>query len=68
MKISVDTFGGIDVALNNAGVMDGVFPGDPVAYAKQKPLIFASRLDGTTRDDYLCRGSAQRNFWQHSFL
>lgn len=41
VKAAVDTFGGLDLALNNAGVMDGVFSGDPIDYRKQKSLIFA---------------------------
>lgn len=35
------SFGGLSGALNNAGVMDGVYSGDPIDYAKQKDLIFA---------------------------
>jgi NAD(P)-dependent dehydrogenase (short-subunit alcohol dehydrogenase family) len=35
------SFGRIDLALNNAGVMDAVYSGDPVDYAAQKDLIFA---------------------------
>lgn len=42
VRVAVDQFGGLDLALNNAGVMDAVFPGDPVDYAKQKDLIFQS--------------------------
>lgn len=41
VKTAVDTFGRLDLALNNAGVMDGVFSGDAPNYAKQKELIFA---------------------------
>lgn len=41
VKTAVDTFGRLDLALNNAGVMDGVFSGDAPDYAKQKDLIFA---------------------------
>jgi len=36
--------------LNNAGVMDGVFSGDPIDYRKQKPLIFAPIHEAT--DEY----------------
>lgn len=50
VRTAVDTFGGIDMALNNAGVMDGVFSGDPVDYQKQKPLVFASIHEAT--DEY----------------
>jgi NAD(P)-dependent dehydrogenase (short-subunit alcohol dehydrogenase family) len=38
---AVARFGGLDAAINNAGVMDGVHSGEPVDYQKQKPLIFA---------------------------
>jgi NAD(P)-dependent dehydrogenase (short-subunit alcohol dehydrogenase family) len=34
-------YGGLDGALNNAGVMDGVHSGAPIDYANQKHLIFA---------------------------
>ncbi len=50
IKAAIDNFGGIDMALNNAGVMDGVFSGDPIDYEKQKPLIFAPIHDAT--DEY----------------
>lgn len=38
---AVAAFGRLDGALNNAGVMDGVFSGEDVDYATQKPLVFA---------------------------
>lgn len=41
VKAAVDNFGGLDLALNNAGVMDGVHSGDPIDYERQKSLIFA---------------------------
>jgi len=41
VKVAVDTYGGVDLALNNAGVMDGVYSGDEIDYQKQKALIFA---------------------------
>jgi len=44
---AVSSFGGLDGALNNAGVMDGVFSGDPVDYEKQKPLVFAPIHEAT---------------------
>lgn len=44
VKAAVDTYGGLDCALNNAGVMDAIFPGDPIDYAKQKGLAM-SRID-----------------------
>jgi NAD(P)-dependent dehydrogenase (short-subunit alcohol dehydrogenase family) len=50
VKTAVEAFGGLDAALNNAGVMDAVFPGEPIDYAKQKDLVMA-RIDEAT-DDY----------------
>jgi len=50
VQVAVESFGGLDFALNNAGVMDGVYSGDPVDYAKQKPLIFARLHEAT--DEY----------------
>lgn len=50
VKTAVDTFGQLDLALNNAGVMDGVYSGEAPDYAKQKPLIFAPLHQAT--DDY----------------
>lgn len=44
VKAAVDSFGGLDCALNNAGVMDAIFPGDPIDYARQKDLVM-SRID-----------------------
>lgn len=41
VRLAVDAFGGIDAALNNAGVMDGVHSGAPVDYEAQKNLVFA---------------------------
>ncbi len=53
VEAAVKTFGGLDLALNNAGVMDGVFSGDPVDYKAQKPLIFAPLHQAT--DEYFDR-------------
>lgn len=50
VRVAVDTYGGVDLAINNAGVMDGVFSGDPIDYQKQKPLIFAPIHEAT--DEY----------------
>lgn len=47
VQAAVDTYGGLDCALNNAGVMDAIFPGDPIDYAKQKDLVM-SRIDEAT--------------------
>jgi NAD(P)-dependent dehydrogenase (short-subunit alcohol dehydrogenase family) len=41
VKAAVDVYGGLDCALNNAGVMDAIFPGDPIDYEKQKDLVMA---------------------------
>lgn len=50
VQAAVEHFGGLDCALNNAGVMDAIFPGDPIDYASQKDLVMA-RIDEAT-DDY----------------
>jgi len=50
VSTAVDTFGGLDMAINNAGVMDGVFSGEPVDYQTQKPLVFAPIHEAT--DEY----------------
>lgn len=47
VEIAVDEFGGLDAALNNAGVMDGVYSGEPADYDAQKDLIFASVHEAT---------------------
>lgn len=47
VQAAVERFGGLDCALNNAGVMDAIFPGDPIDYAKQKDLVM-SRIDEAT--------------------
>jgi NAD(P)-dependent dehydrogenase (short-subunit alcohol dehydrogenase family) len=47
---AVRTFGGLDAALNNAGVMDGVHSGAPIDFATQRSLVFASIHEAT--DDY----------------
>jgi NAD(P)-dependent dehydrogenase (short-subunit alcohol dehydrogenase family) len=44
---AVRTFGRVDLALNNAGVMDAVYSGDPVDYATQKDRIFARLHEST---------------------
>ncbi len=41
VKRAVEKFGGLDFAINNAGVMDGVFSGEAFDYDKQKDLLFA---------------------------
>ena len=47
VKAAVDNYGGLDCALNNAGVMDAIFPGDPIDYEKQRGLVM-SRIDQAT--------------------
>ena len=44
---AIASFGRLDGAVNNAGVMDGVFSGDPVDYESQKPLVFAPIHEAT---------------------
>jgi NAD(P)-dependent dehydrogenase (short-subunit alcohol dehydrogenase family) len=41
VSTAVARFGKLDGALNNAGVMDGVYSGDPIDFEKQRDLIFA---------------------------
>jgi NAD(P)-dependent dehydrogenase (short-subunit alcohol dehydrogenase family) len=50
VALAVEKFGGLDFAINNAGVMDGVYSGEPIDYAKQKALVFAP-IDRAT-DEY----------------
>jgi NAD(P)-dependent dehydrogenase (short-subunit alcohol dehydrogenase family) len=50
VALAVEKFGGLDLAINNAGVMDGVYSGEPIDYAKQKALVFAP-IDRAT-DEY----------------
>lgn len=47
VKAAVDSYGGLDAALNNAGVMDAIFPGDAIDYERQKDLVM-SRIDEAT--------------------
>lgn len=47
VQVAVDRFGGVDLAVNNAGVLDAVFSGDPIDYAKQKDLTFALLHEST---------------------
>ncbi|RDI10885.1 SDR family NAD(P)-dependent oxidoreductase [Comamonas sp. AG1104] len=50
VQAAVQHFGGLDYALNNAGVMDGVYSGAPIDYEKQKHLLFAPVHEAT--DEY----------------
>ena len=47
VEAAITTFGGLDGAINNAGVMDGVFSGDPPDYEAQRALIFAPIHEAT---------------------
>lgn len=47
VEVAVEAFGGVDAALNNAGVMDGGFPGDPVDFENQRNLLFAPIHEAT---------------------
>ena len=40
VEVAVSTFGGLDGAINNAGVMDAIPPSEPIDYDKQKDLAF----------------------------
>lgn len=44
---AASNFGGLDGAINNAGVMDGVFSGEDPDYDKQKALVFAPIHEAT---------------------
>lgn len=44
VRVAVSTFGGLDGAINNAGVMDALFPDEPIDYVNQKDRVMA-RID-----------------------
>lgn len=44
VRVAVATYGGLDGAINNAGVMDALFPDEPIDYASQKDRVMA-RID-----------------------
>lgn len=44
VKVAVDTYGGLDGAINNAGVMDALFPDESIDYPNQKDRVMA-RID-----------------------
>jgi NAD(P)-dependent dehydrogenase (short-subunit alcohol dehydrogenase family) len=50
VQVAVDTYGGLDYAINNAGVMDALFPNVPVDYATQKDLLPAPVADCTDEE------------------
>lgn len=47
VKLAVARFGQLDYAINNAGVMDGVYSGAPIEYERQKHLLFAPIHEAT---------------------
>lgn len=47
---AVKAFGSLDFAINNAGVMDGTYSGDPFDFQKQRPLLPAAIHEAT--DEY----------------
>lgn len=47
VKVAVARFGRLDYAINNAGVMDGVYSGAPIEYERQKHLLFAPIHEAT---------------------
>jgi NAD(P)-dependent dehydrogenase (short-subunit alcohol dehydrogenase family) len=44
VRVAVDTYGGLDGAINNAGVMDALFPDEPIDYVNQTDRVMA-RID-----------------------
>jgi NAD(P)-dependent dehydrogenase (short-subunit alcohol dehydrogenase family) len=52
-QVAVDTYGGLDGAINNAGVMDALFPDEPIDYPNQKDRVMA-RFD-EAGDEYFDR-------------
>lgn len=44
VRVAVSTFGGLDGAINSAGVMDALFPDEPIDYVNQKDRVMA-RID-----------------------
>ncbi|MEH0069799.1 SDR family NAD(P)-dependent oxidoreductase [Pannonibacter sp. Pt2-lr] len=40
VEVAVSAFGGLDGAINNAGVMDAIPPSEPIDYDRQKDLAF----------------------------
>ena len=44
VRVAVDTYGGLDGAINNAGVMDALFPDEPIDYVNQVDRVMA-RID-----------------------
>jgi NAD(P)-dependent dehydrogenase (short-subunit alcohol dehydrogenase family) len=44
VRVAVEIYGGIDGPINNAGVMDALFPDEPIDYVNQKDRLMA-RID-----------------------
>jgi NAD(P)-dependent dehydrogenase (short-subunit alcohol dehydrogenase family) len=44
VRVAVSTYGGLDGAINNAGVMDALFPDEPIDYVNQTDRVMA-RID-----------------------
>jgi NAD(P)-dependent dehydrogenase (short-subunit alcohol dehydrogenase family) len=44
VRVAVATYGGLDGAINNAGVMDALFPDEPIDYVNQQDRVMA-RID-----------------------
>jgi NAD(P)-dependent dehydrogenase (short-subunit alcohol dehydrogenase family) len=53
VKLAVSTYGGLDGAINNAGVMDALNPDEPIDYPNQKDRVMA-RID-EAGDEYFDR-------------
>jgi NAD(P)-dependent dehydrogenase (short-subunit alcohol dehydrogenase family) len=53
VRVAVDTYGGLDGAINNAGVMDALFPDEPIDYVNQIDRVMA-RID-EAGDEYFDR-------------
>ncbi len=53
VRLAVDTYGGLDGAINNAGVMDALFPDEPIDYVNQTDRVMA-RID-LAGDEYFDR-------------
>jgi NAD(P)-dependent dehydrogenase (short-subunit alcohol dehydrogenase family) len=41
VRVAVDTYGGVDAALNNAGVVDALRPDEPINYTEQRDRLWA---------------------------
>jgi NAD(P)-dependent dehydrogenase (short-subunit alcohol dehydrogenase family) len=41
VRVAVETYGGLDAAINNAGVMDALHPDEPIDYPNQKDRLMA---------------------------